>query len=217
MIYPELSPNWTNVDRSPNIAAREAVYDVFHTVDKAGSVASGVRFSEPAQEAFNAWREQLESRLRSNDVGCSAFESHLAKYRSLMPSLALLFWILEDPNHMQGNGLVSTAATTLAIRWCEFLEQHASKAYRIGQNAEALAVKKLSECVEFGLVPHASSVRSIYRKQWTHLKTPRLVEHALDSLEELNWLRVVHATVQGGKSKKIMIHPKFRKMVGGAQ
>lgn len=219
LIYPELSPNWTNIDRSPNMAAREGVYEVFNRVDSARQPESGkipgVRFSQSAQEAFNVWREELESRLRSNDIGCSAFESHLAKYRSLMPSLALLFWILEDPNNIQGGSAVSLSATTLAIRWCDFLEKHALKAYRIGQSAEALAIKKLAESIEHGLVPHASSVRSIYRKQWTNLKTPQLVEQALDSLEELDWLRVVQATVQGGKSKRIMIHPKFRNQLGG--
>lgn len=132
LIYPELSPKWTNVDRNPDIFARQQVFDVFHAVDKSSGAPSGVRFSEPAQEAFNVWRERLESRLKSNNVGCSAFESHLAKYRSLMHSLALLFWILEDPNHLQGNSLVSLSATTLAIRWCDFLEKHALKAYRIG-------------------------------------------------------------------------------------
>ncbi len=219
LIYPELSPNWTNIDRSPNLAAREGVYEIFNRIDSARHPESGkipgVRFSQPAQEAFNVWREELESRLRSNEIGCSAFESHLAKYRSLMPSLALLFWILEDAHHIHGGSAVSLSATTLAIRWCDFLEKHALKAYRIGQSAEALATKKLAESVEHGLVPHASSVRSIYRKQWTHLKTPQLVEQALDSLEELNWLQVVHATVQGGKSKRVMIHPKFRNQVGG--
>ena len=214
LIYPELSPTWTNVDRSPNVIARENVYSVFNAVDKAACQDKGVRFSDSAQEAFNTWREQLESRLRSNDLGRSAFESHLAKYRSLMPSLALLFWILEEPNNIQGNGQVSLSATILAIRWCDFLEQHASKVYRIGQSAEALAIKKLAECVELGLVSHASSVRSIYRKQWTHLKSQQLVARALESLEEFNWLRVVHASVQGGKSKRIMIHPKFRKASG---
>lgn len=221
LIYPELSPTWINIDRSPNLVARDTVYSIFNAVDKAAGADSGrikgVRFADGAQEAFNAWREQLESRLRSNDVGCSAFESHLAKYRSLMPSLALLFWLLEDPNNIQGSGLLSLSATALAIRWCDFLEQHASKVYRIGQSAEALAIKKLAECVELGLVSHACSVRSIYRKQWTHLKSQQLVEHALESLEELNWLRVVQAAVQGGKSKRIMIHPSFRKASGGAR
>lgn len=218
LIYPELSPKWTNVDRGPNLIARERVYEVFKSIDAApchdmGQIP-GVRFSDPAQEAFNVWREELEGRLRSNEIGCSAFESHLAKYRSLMPSLALLFWLLDDPNHIHGTSSISLDSTTLAIRWCDFLEKHARKAYRISQSAEALATKKLAECIETGLVIHASSVRSIYRKQWSHLKTPQLVEQALDNLEELNWLRVVQASVQGGKSKRIMIHPKFRNHMG---
>lgn len=220
LIYPELSPTWDNIDRSPNTLARDRVFEIFNRVDSVKNPEAkktpGVRFSEPAQEAFNGWRRQLESRLRSNEIGCSAFESHLAKYRSLMPSLALLFWILEDPNHIHGAAPVSLSATMLAIHWCDFLEKHALKAYRIGQSAEAQATKKLAECVEQGLIPHASTVRTIYRRQLSHLKTPQLVEQALESLEELNWLRVVQATVQGGKSKRIMIHPKFRMSLGGA-
>lgn len=218
LIYPELSPKWTNIDRQPDILARDRVYEIFNRIDsvrpaEAGQT-QGVRFSEPAQEAFNAWREQLESRLRSNEIGCSAFESHLAKYRSLMPSLALLFWILEDENNIQNGSTVTLSAATLAIHWCDFLEKHALKAYRIGQSVEALATKRLAECIQQGLVPHQSSVRGIYRKQWTHLKTPRLVEQALESLEEHNWLKVVQSSVQGGKTKKIMIHPNLRR-VGG--
>ena len=219
LIYPELSPKWSNIDISPDLAARERVFEVFNYIDNAPNLESGqipaVRFSDPAQEAFNVWRQELESRLRSSEIGCSAFESHLAKYRSLMPSLALLFWLLEDPKHIHGSSAISFSATTLAIRWCDFLEKHAFKAYRIGQSAEAQATKKLAECIENGAVPHASSVRHIYRKQLSQLKTPHLVEQALESLEELNWLRVVQTAVQGGKSKRIMIHPKFRQ-AGGA-
>ncbi len=155
LIYPELSPTWTNIDRSPNLAARQAVYEVFNRIDRMPCNPlgiPGVRFSDAAQEAFNVWREALESRLRSNDIGCSAFESHLAKYRSLMPSLALLFWLLEDEDNIHGTSAISLSATALAIRWCVFLEKHALKAYRIGQSAEALATKKLAESIESGLV-----------------------------------------------------------------
>ena len=77
---------------------------------------------------------------------------------------------------------------------------------KIGNRANILPGLDIS-----GLVPHESTVRSIYRNQWTHLKTPNLVEHALESLEERNWLRVVQANVLGGKSRRIMIHPNLRK------
>lgn len=221
-IYPDQSPNWINVDRKPDLIARANVYDIFNAIhaaplDDNQEKNPAVRFSEPAQEAFNFWRCELERRLRSQELNCAAFESHLAKYRSLMPSLALLFWILEDPNNIYGKGSVSLSSATLAIRWCDFLERHALKVYRIGKSAEAMALKKLSENIEHGMVTHACTVRSIYRKQWAHLKTPQLVEQALETLEELNWLKVVQATVQGGKSRRIMIHPKFRKSVGGDQ
>lgn len=219
LIYPELSPKWVNIDRSPDLKARQNVFDIFSAIDKLAFEKEGktkcVRFSNLAQEVFDEWRHKLESRLRSNEIGCSAFESHLAKYRKLMPSLALLFWLLEDPNHYANGNEVSFESAMLAIQWCDFLEKHANKAYRIGQSAEALAVKSLSERLSSGQIIHKSPVRSVYRRQWTHLKTPQLVERALEVLEEHNWLKVVQATVQGGKSKRIMVHPQFRKGLEG--
>lgn len=215
LIYPDLSPDWNNIDRCPNLLAQEKVFDVFQKLDNVAALKSGpipgVHFSPGAQDIFNTWRLELEKRLRSNEIGCPAFESHLAKYRSLMPSLALLFWILEDPENIHGKGAVSLQSTTQAIQWCAFLEKHAIKAYAIGQNAQAGAAKRLSEYIERGLLEQDSPVRSIYRKQWAQLRTPELVDQALETLEELHWLRVVHATVQGGRTKKIILHPKFSK------
>jgi len=57
-----------------------------------------------------------------------AFESHIAKYRSLMPALALVFHLIavvagDDP------APVSLKAAKLAATWCEFLEKHAKKIY----------------------------------------------------------------------------------------
>ena len=53
-----------------------------------------LRFSLEGQEIFNAWRTELELRLRKGDL-LPALESHLAKYRSLMPSIALIFYAVE--------------------------------------------------------------------------------------------------------------------------
>jgi len=214
LIYPEFSPKWHNIDRSPNIMALEQVNAIFQKIDAIGVGRSrdipGVNFTAAAQDVFNAWRQQLETRLRSEEIGCPALESHLAKYRSLMPSLALLFWVLENPENIHGNGSVSLTAALLAIEWCAFLEKHALKAYAIGQNSEALAAKRLAECIEQGLIGPDETVRGLYRKQWTHLRTPYLVDQALETLEEFHWLRIVNTAVQGGRTKKIELHPKFR-------
>jgi hypothetical protein len=119
-------------------------------------------------------------------------------------------------NNLNGSDPVSFSAATMAIKWCDFLEKHAMKAYRIGQNAEMVAVKKLAECITSGLIPHKFPVRSLYRKHWRQINTPQLVDHALESLEDLNWLRIAPATVQGGSSKRIMLHPKFQLQAGAA-
>lgn len=216
LVYPELNQEWKDIDKAPDIEAREKVFELFSFIDatkinlEKGSLT--VRFSLPAQELYRQWRENLENRIRSNNLSCSAFESHLSKYRSLMPSLALLFWLMEDLKNIRAEGTVSFNAVSLAIKWCDFLEKHAAKVYRIGHSANLLAVRSLSENIKNGMLTHKSSVRSIYRKHWRHLSSPQLVDQALESLEEMNWLKVVCARVQGGSSKRIMLHPRFQQL-----
>lgn len=217
LIYPEHSPNWENIDRSPNLIAQEEACELFNKIDalRLNDAIKGVNFCTAAQELFNHWRLDLEKKLRSEEIGCHAFESHLAKYRSLMPSLALLFWILEEPENINAQGAVSLSSSKKAIEWCAFLEKHAVKTYAIGQNAQLIAAKKLAQCIEKGLLSDGMPIRSIYRKQWAQLGTPQLVDAALDSLEELGWLRIINAVVQGGKTKRIELHPKFRELKQG--
>ena len=48
-----------------------------------------LRFELEAQDLFDGWRTALEAKVRAPELN-PLIESHLAKYRSLMPSLALL-------------------------------------------------------------------------------------------------------------------------------
>jgi hypothetical protein len=48
-----------------------------------------LRLDDEAQAIFDEWRMKLEGRLKSAELH-PAFESHLAKYRKLVPSLALI-------------------------------------------------------------------------------------------------------------------------------
>lgn len=216
LIYPETSPDWENVDRSPDLIAQEKAFEIFRgidekVIDNSGSI-SAVNFCPAAQDLFNQWRRDLEKKLRSEKVDCPAFESHLAKYRSLMPSLSLLFWLLEKSSNLNGDGAVSLQSATKAIEWCDFLEKHAQKAYSIAQNAKTIAAKRLAQCIEKGMLTDGMTVRSIYRNQWATLKTPQIVEGALETLEELGWLRVVSAIVPGGRTRQIELHPQFREI-----
>jgi hypothetical protein len=53
-----------------------------------------LRFEAAAQELFDGWRAALEHRLRAEEDH-PVLLSHLAKYRSLLPSLALLFHLID--------------------------------------------------------------------------------------------------------------------------
>jgi hypothetical protein len=53
-----------------------------------------LRFDPAAQELFDGWRAELEQRLRAEDEH-PVLLSHLAKYRSLMPALALILHVID--------------------------------------------------------------------------------------------------------------------------
>ena len=54
--------------------------------------------------------------------------SHLAKYRSLMPSLAVILHLIDRVDAGVG-GPVSGVAAERAATWCRYLERHARRLY----------------------------------------------------------------------------------------
>jgi hypothetical protein len=54
--------------------------------------------------------------------------SHVAKYRSLMPSLVLIGHLIDGVDG-RTTGPVSRATATRAIAWCEYLHGHARRIY----------------------------------------------------------------------------------------
>ena len=83
-----------------------------------------LRFDDAAQVLFDQWRDELEHRLRTEDLP-PVLEAHLAKYRSLAPSISLLFHLADHPNR----GRVGTSSTLRALAWCEYLEKHARRIF----------------------------------------------------------------------------------------
>ena len=138
LVWPDPSPSWRNVDRWPDTEAKNRAYEVFKRLDAldpedfgaSGEDEEGipaVRFTDEAQEVFDRWRDELEVRLRTAELP-PALESHLAKYRSLMPSLALIFQLIEFVDGTGEGGAVGLRPALQAAAWCEYLETHASKA-----------------------------------------------------------------------------------------
>jgi hypothetical protein len=206
-VWPDTPTTWTNVDRWPDTDAKQRAWTIFqrlatlqreHVPEPEGAaferdIPPGIRFAPAAQDIFDRWRSTLEAHLRSGDLH-PAMESHLAKYRSLMPTLALLFHLTFHAHQADfAPGCitpVSAHATTMAIRWCELLEQHALRVYAGDMARAKHRAHALAKHIRNGDVSDGDTVRSVYRKQWTMLRTPDDTYGALSVLESLHWVRL---------------------------
>ena len=223
LVWPDAIGEWRNVDRWPNREARERankVFDYLDALDPAtlGATTDGeiptLRFAPDAQELFNDWRKALENRLRSPALAATpALESHLAKYRSLMPSLALLFDLIErgGTNGIEAPpGGVPLEAARLAAAWCDFLEPHACKVLAGAIRADLAAAHALAAKIRAGAVPDGMTVRDLARREWAGLSREGAVLDALAVLERVHWVRRETLETGGRPSDVVRLHPDLR-------
>ena len=215
LVWPDVPKQWRNVDRWPDTEARQRVFSIIErlheiTIDSLGAEADKyeclpipyLRFDEPAQKAFDVWREQLELRLRSGEEH-PAVESHLGKYRSLIPSLALILHLVEHDR-----GPVGYQAVALAIRWGEFLESHARRIYSAAISAEVVASKAIWRRICRGELLDGFNARVIYRRGWTGLTDPEAVKAALELLvEHGHIIEQAPAEIPGNRGRTP--HPRY--------
>lgn len=138
---------------------------------------------------------------------------HLGKFRSLMPSLALIFHLLELANAGHGaTGQVSQAAAERAAAWCAYLESHARRIYGLVTNMTAQAAARLSTKLSQGALPDIFTVRDIYRKDWSLLDDRTVIEKALEELIGLGWLKEKVTPPAPGQRGKIefVTNPKVK-------
>ncbi|MDO9451183.1 MAG: DUF3987 domain-containing protein [Rugosibacter sp.] len=193
MVYPDISPDWQEVDRYPDSEAREAVnklaerLDLLHAddigaeIDKYGGVPF-LRFDDAAQVLFSEWRAKLETRLRSGEEH-PAIVSHLSKYRKLIPSLALINHLCDD-----GRGAVTETALLRAIAFSEYLESHARRIYSYATRPDIDAAKTLLKKLATGKLTAPFKTRDVYIKGWTGLETPAKAQSAIGLLHEYGHL-----------------------------
>ena len=175
-----------------------------------------LRFEAAAQELFDAWRGALEQRLRAEEDH-PVLLSHVAKYRSLMPSLALIGHLIDGVDG-QPSGPVSRAAAARAIAWCEYLQGHARRLYATVTDMARVAAALLAVKLTHGRLPSPFTARDVYRNEWTGLTEPRVVQGALACLEDLGWLRpeAVRAHDGGRSSVRFHINPRLAAGAAGA-
>jgi hypothetical protein len=229
MVYPDGLPEWQAPKDWPDKKVRERAYQVFERLDTLVFAAPDsndieplqLAFSSEAQKLFSEWHDALEQRLRSGELDkYPHFVSHLSKYRSLAPSLAVIFHLADLAGREDFDAAdipsVGEEALKPALDWCEFLELHARKIYSAEINLEALATHAFVRKIAEGKVTDGMTLRDMRRSQWAGL-TGDALDLALGELERLNWLRVVteESKEQGGRPSEIVVlHPS---VIGATQ
>ncbi|MBL6990125.1 MAG: DUF3987 domain-containing protein [Bacteriovoracaceae bacterium] len=217
IVYPEIDHKYEYVDRKPNTKAKEEVQKFLKGLEELnldhfdidGNGQHYVKFSENAQKVLSKWLIDHETRLRSGKIECHALELHLAKYASLMPSLALIFHLMDYVAQKTRDTSVSQEATAKAILWCQFLEGHADKIYSLAVTQETNSAVAIAQKIKSNEIANGTSAREILRHGWSKLKRPKDIHDGLIILELNNWIMLeVDKPVTGRPSSPtIKINP----------
>lgn len=216
LVMPDTSSEFENIDREPNRVARDEAYRLFENMAQFDPDAYGAerdeydddaipyfRFDAEAQQVFDGWRSQVEALIRGGSLS-PTLESHLAKYRSLVPALALLDFI--------GNGgeyQIKAGSVERAIKLADYFEAHARRIYSLagGDYTRQRMTAIQAELLEYvrskgGEIKPTEVVRSGPQR---YRNNRELLDQELNELEALKQGKATFAAPpqQGGRQAQL--------------
>ena len=135
-----------------------------------------------AHADFLGWHTDLERRLRSGEIS-AALEGHLAKYRKLVPALALINAVADGEQFD-----VSQGSLRRALDFAKCLETHARRVYGSAIEGEAAAARAILKRIRLGSIKDGFTVRDIQRHDWSHLTDREQIVAGLTLLCDLDYL-----------------------------
>lgn len=218
LVWPDISGPWKDIDRLPDNQAKRNAFAVFERLADFDPISIGahfgtgidglpegtpyLRFDADGLGLFRDWRQDLEARLRSGELH-PAFESHLSKYRKLVPSLALILHLADNRS-----GSVGHHAVLQALAWSEYLETHAKRLYASVTAVEISTAKTILKKIKSKSLPTVFSKRDVYRPQWSGLTDREQIKKGLQLLVDYGWLRESLIPTEGRSSEKYELNPK---------
>ena len=137
-----------------------------------------------------------------------ALEGHLAKYRKLVPAIALIDHIAD--NH---EGAVARPSILHALAFAAYLESHARRVYGSASEVELAAAKAILKHIHAGDLQDKFTLRDVHQRDWAHLGEREHVAAGLGLLVDLNYLAEMAPAVGalGGRPKiTYAINPRIR-------
>jgi putative DNA primase/helicase len=224
-VWPDTAPDWEYVDRPPDAASEQKAALVFRRlVEMSAETPARFRFAPDAQGLFIDWLADLEAKIRGHELH-PALVAHLSKYRSLMPSLALLFELADRAGSVgfEGSSLaisqnfVQLESAQRAAAFCDYLESHARRIYSCIVTPQLRAARDLADHIKKKHIRNRDGgfdwfvARDVYLRGWTGLDSPEAVHSAADVLEDAGWLRgkLNESGSSGGRpSIRYMVNPR---------
>jgi hypothetical protein len=196
-VWPDEPQSWQLIDTKPNKAEKQRAFDIMKALAELDFLQYGAtqseyderpyfRFDDAGQAIFNEWLTALQTvkiQKEENPLMCE----HFGKFRSLMPSLALIFHCI-DLADGKTTGNVTAKAAQLAVEWCKYLESHARRIYAMAESPEHEAAVRLADKIKTKCLPSPFTAKDVYRKHWHGLKEKLEIESACNILIEENWL-----------------------------
>jgi putative DNA primase/helicase len=187
-VWPDVTKEFRHVDEWPDTPAKQAAWEVFYRLAKLGPASDSEphiwRFDDAAQALFVEWLVPFESEIRGDELH-PAMVSHLAKYRKLIPALALVFALIDTPD---SGGVIGVKELRRALAWGDYLRSHANRLYAAAVLPETTGAALLLKKIRAGALGTEFTPRTAAQKCWAGLNTPDAVRKAADVLIDYGWL-----------------------------
>lgn len=240
-VYPDHIKGRKEKDIAVDKGTRQAVYDLFEIIDnmtigdfiKYGACKPDqfcnrphYRFTKEAAEHFLQWYDHNTAKAESSDH--TIISEHLMKYTKTVPSLALIFHLIDCIEYDANLGGVSLTALQTAIKWQKMLETHMYRIYSLVTDSANIKAHYLSEKIlkvaEKGTdktditdwLTHGFTARQLIRRGWKGLTATDDVLNALEVLIEHDWLtwESVPSTGRGGRpTERYYINPRVSELL----
>ena len=214
LVWPDLSGNFELIDRPANKDALLEMHKAIQALNLlsnnllkgATKNSAGVQllhFESKAQELFNDWYQKNELMLRTGSLNPSE-HSHFAKYRSLVPGLALLFHLINGQD-----GPVSEDCLRIALQFAKYLKSHAKRTYGSVNGLDSAPAKSLAKKLLEHKLNDGFTQRSVLHKGWASLSNKDSVALAVNALVEYNWLSEHLSDTGGRKTNVYKVNPRI--------
>jgi hypothetical protein len=218
-VAPVMVP-WKLIDRKPDQKAAKAATELFERLFVYKVPAKTLpleettkipvlQFDDDAQEVFNEFYNTLMLRIRDENSDLpEIIKTHLSKFRSLMPKLALIYYAIDRIAKSKPLEAIDRKSALLAVKLCNYFEAHARKIYApITVNEHESLAQNIANRILKRALPDGFTMRDVNRK-FRKLR-PDDLEAPLDLLVSMGWLNddtPDPATIARGKGRPSRIY-----------